>query len=66
MVQRVTDGVRYGRGPGVKLLTIGRIAGTQALSDAIGAHRTPLIVVALQPDVIQVIKTVVFSDLLRW
>ena len=66
MVQRVTDSVRNRGGPCVKLLAIGRIAGTQALSDAIGTHRTPFVVITLQPDVIQVIKTVVFSDLLRW
>ena len=66
MVQRVTDCVRNRGGPGVKLLAIGRIAGTQALSDAVSTHRTPLVVVTLQPDVIQVIKTVVFRDLLRW
>ena len=65
VIERVTDGVRDGRRPGVKLLAIGRIAGAQALSHAVGAHRTPFVMVTLQPDVIQVFETVIFGNLLR-
>ena len=65
MIERVTDGVRDGRRPGVKLLAIGRIAGAQALSHTVGAHRTPFVMVTLQPDVIQVFETVIFGNLLR-
>ena len=65
VVERVADGVRNGRRPGVKLLAVGRIAGTQALSHAVGAHGTPFIVVTLQPDVIQVFEAIIFGNLLR-
>jgi hypothetical protein len=53
------------RRPGVKLLAIGRIAGTQALRHAVGAHRAPFVVIAFQPDVIQVFETIIFGNLLR-
>lgn len=63
--ERVADRVWNGRGPGVKLLAVAGVAGTQALSHTVGAHRTPFIVVTLQPDVIQVFETVIFGNLLR-
>ncbi len=65
VVKRVANSVRNRRGPGVKLLTIGRIAGTQALSNTVSTHSAPFVVIAFQPDVIQVVKTVVVRDLLR-
>ena len=65
MIERVTDGLRHGSRPGIKFLAVACVAGTQAFSDAVGAHGAPFIVIALQPDVIQVFETVIVGNLLR-
>ncbi|MNE29065.1 hypothetical protein D3C80_1225330 [compost metagenome] len=65
VIQRVTDGVWHGCRPRIKLLAVSRITGTQALSHTVGAHRTPFVVVTLQPDVIQVFEAIIFGNLLR-
>ncbi|MNC51677.1 hypothetical protein D3C75_1009780 [compost metagenome] len=52
--------------PGIKFFLVRGIAGTQAFSHTVGAHRAPLIVIALQPDIVHVLKTTVFGNLLRW
>ncbi|MPN00523.1 hypothetical protein SDC9_147718 [bioreactor metagenome] len=56
--------MRNRRRPRVKLLAVGSVAGTQALSDTVSAHRAPFVMVAFQPDVIQILEPVVFGDLL--
>ncbi|MNZ91079.1 hypothetical protein D3C78_1100530 [compost metagenome] len=65
VIQRVTDGMRHGCRPRIKLFAVSRITGTQALSHTVGAHRTPFVMVTLQPDVIQVFEAIIFGNLLR-
>ena len=57
--------MRYGGRPGVKFLAIGGVAGTQTLGYAVGAHRAPLVVIAFQPDVIQIFEAIILGNLLR-
>ena len=57
--------MRYGGRPGIKFLAIGSIAGAQTLGYAVSTHRTPFIVIAFQPDVIQILKPIILRDLLR-
>lgn len=44
---------------------IARIAGAQPLRHAVGAHRPPFIVIAPQPDIVQVAEAGILRDLLR-
>ena len=60
MVERVTHCIRNGLGPLLKLLPIGCIlACTIALIYAIGTHCAPLVVVTLEPNLRQVVKSVI-------
>ncbi|MNT31113.1 hypothetical protein D3C72_1669380 [compost metagenome] len=47
VVKWVTQGVRHGGSPGVKLFTIAGITGTESLSHTVGAHCPPFVVIAL-------------------
>ena len=50
VVERVAEGVRDRAGPGLELLPVGGVARAEALGHPVRAHRPPLVVVALQPD----------------
>ncbi len=65
VIERVADGVRHRGGPGVEFLAIARIAGAQPLRHAVGAHRPPFVVIAPQPDIVQVAEAGILRDLLR-
>ena len=65
VVERITHGIGHRLGPLFELFPVGSIlARAVTLVDAVGAHRTPLIMVALQPDLRQVVETVVRSHIL--
>ena len=65
VVQRVAQRVRHGGRPGLEFLErLGR-AGAIALRHPVGAHRPPLVVVPLQPDLEQVLELPVLRDVPR-
>ena len=67
-VAPLKDGVAHataqGLGPLLELLASRCIAGNEALVDAVGTHQAPLVVVAAQPNLGDVFKTLVVPDLL--
>jgi len=51
VIQRIAESIRYGFRPFLKLFPIGGVlAGTETFVHTVGAHGTPLVVVASQPD----------------
>ena len=65
VIQGVADRQRQGLGPGLELLAVGGVAGDLALVDAEAPHEPPLVVVAAQPDLRDVLKAPVLINLLR-
>ncbi len=65
VIERVAEGVRHGAGKGEVLVMVARVAGTVFLGNAVGAHRTPLVMITGQPDLVQVVEGLVGSDLRR-
>lgn len=65
-IKRVAQRVRHGAGPGLEFLEIARVlAGDEFFRNAVGAHGAPLVVVALQPDLCEVVEPAVLRDVLR-
>ena len=62
MVEGIAEGVRDGAGPGEEFFLGGGVAGDVALGDTVGAHGSPLIVVAFEPDFEEVLELAVFGD----
>ena len=56
VIQRIAQAARHGRRPGEELLIGRRVAGAEALGHAVGAHGAPLVVIALEPDLEQVVE----------
>ena len=65
VVERIAQRVRDRLGPGLELLPVGRLAGDRPLGDAVGAHRPPLVVVAVEPDLRHRPEPVIVGHLLR-
>ena len=63
--QWVPNGKRYCIGPLFKSLIRMRIAGDELFIDTEGAHCPPFVMVAIQPDLCDVFKLVIVSDLIR-
>ena len=49
VMHRVAQGLGHGLGPGLEFFTRRRITCDQSLCNAVGAHQSPLVVVAAQP-----------------
>ena len=65
MVERVAHRIGNRLGPLLELLPIGRIlARAILLIDPVGAHGAPFVVVAFEPDLRQVVETVIRSHVL--
>ena len=62
-IERVAQCVRHGTGPRQKLLIGRSIAGAVILGHSIGAHQSPFVVVAFQPDLPQIAEAVVGGDI---
>ena len=56
VIQRIAQAARHGRRPGEELLIGRRVAGAEALGHAVGAHGAPLVVIALEPDLEEVVE----------
>jgi len=65
MVEGVAQQVGHDAREGVELLPVGRVPGTKALSNAVRAHLAPLVVVAVEPDLGDVLPVGVRGDLGR-
>ena len=65
MVEGVAQQVGHDAREGVELLPVGRVPGTKALSNAVRAHLAPLVVVAVEPDLGDVLPVGVPRDLRR-
>jgi len=64
--QRIAEGVRNGGGPLSEFFFIRRCTGDIVFVDAHSSHRPPFVVVAFQPDLSDVLKPAVCSDISRW
>ena len=65
VIQRVAQRLRHRRRPGAELVQRPRVAGAVAFVDAVGAHRPPLVMIALEPDLEQVVEPPVLGDVAR-
>ena len=65
VVERVAQQVRHDAGEGVELLAIGGVSRAVALGDAVGAHLAPLVVIAVEPHLADVVPAAVGGDLRR-
>ena len=65
MEQRVADCIWNGFGPFLKFFKIGRLTCAVFLVDSIGSHRSPFVMVAVKPDLGQVLKLFVIRNLTR-
>ena len=57
--------MRHGLGPRLELFPRGGGAGDPLLADAVGPHGPPLVVVAIEPDGVEVFKPPVLGDVAR-
>ena len=64
MIQGVAQYVRNGFGPREKLVIGIGIAGAIALGDTIRSHRSPLVVIAFQPDLVEIAELPVLRNVL--
>ena len=63
--ERIAERVRHGLGPRLEFLPRGGGAGDPLLGDAVGPHGPPLVVVAVEPDGVEVFKPPIFRDVAR-
>ena len=63
--ERVAERVGNGLGPGLEFVTRRGGARDQVLGDAVGPHGPPLVVVAVEPDSVQVFEPPVLGDVAR-
>ena len=61
----VADAATQGLGPLLELLASRGVASDKTLVDAVGTHQAPLVVVAAQPNLGDVLETLVLPNLLR-
>jgi len=62
VIERVAQAFGHGLSPALELLAVIGIAGAVTLVDPVAAHRTPLVVVALEPDLGEVAETPILGD----
>ena len=65
VMERISERVRHGGGPGLELLERAGIAGAKPLGHAVVAHGAPFVVIAFQPDFKQVFELPVGCDVAR-
>ena len=65
VVERVAERLRHRARPGLELVEVRRVARAEPLRDAVRAHRAPLVVVALEPDLGDRAEAVVARHQLR-
>ncbi len=65
VVEGIAQQIGHDAREGVEFLPIGRVSGTEALRNAVGAHLAPLVVVAVEPNLRDVLPSGVRGDLGR-
>ena len=65
VVERVPQRVRNGLGPGEEFLLRGGVAGDEFLGHAVAAHGAPFVMIALEPDLKEVLELAVLRDVAR-
>ena len=65
VIQGVAQAPRHRGGPGLEFLVRLGVAGAEPFRDAVGAHRTPFVVIPLEPDLEQVPERAVARDVAR-
>ena len=65
VIQRVAERGGDGLGPFLELLAIRGVARAITFLHAVGAHRAPLVMVAVEPGLGEVLELLIFGDLLR-
>jgi hypothetical protein len=65
MIQGIAERGRDRLGPFLELIPVRRIAGAITFGHAVGAHRPPLVMVAVKPSLREVFELVILGDLLR-
>src|SRR5262245_58481567 len=64
VIKRIAQSVRNGGGPGLKLTERIGVAGAEPLRHAIGTHRPPFVMIALEPDFKKIIEGTILGDVL--
>ena len=65
VIERIANRRRYRARPRLEFFAIARIAGDEALVDAVRAHRAPFVVIAVEPDFGERSKAMIVGDLLH-
>jgi hypothetical protein len=65
MVERIAQRVGNGADEGLVFFLVAGVARAEALRDAVGPHGAPFVVVARQPDVVEIAEAIILRDLLR-
>src|SRR5271170_7946164 len=64
MIERIAQGVRHGSRPGQEFIVGKFVPSDIAFRNAVGAHRTPFVMVALEPDLEEIFEAAIFGDIL--
>src|SRR5689334_10720993 len=62
VIERVAERLRHSLRPRKKFLPGLGVPGTVTFGDSVGPHRTPFVVIAIQPDLEEVAELAVFGD----
>ena len=62
VVERITESVWNGFGPGLELITRGSVARDMAFRDSVCSHGAPLVVVVSEPEFGDIFPTLVMGD----
>ena len=65
VVERIAERLRHGLGPFLELLPVRGVAGAEAFGHAGRAHRPPFVVIAVEPDLREVVEPVILGHLPR-
>src|SRR5512146_922844 len=66
VVERIAEGIRNRAGPRHELVDVRGVSGDETLWNAIGPHGAPLIVIAFEPDFVEVVEAPFFGYVLGW
>jgi len=64
VIERITDTAGNGLGPFLELLIVRCLARDVSFGYAVGAHRTPFVVIPVQPGLGKVVESIVAGDLI--
>ena len=65
VVKGIAKSVGNGAGPCQEFVKVGSVAGAEVFGHSIGTHGAPLVVIAFEPDLEQIIEAAIFGDVFR-